>query len=81
MSSFFERHPEQDLVRYLDGELSQRRARKVASHLESCGPCRADVEELQNTLAECARYAERTGSADTGSATTLARPVPRFFTN
>jgi hypothetical protein len=56
MSSLFQRHCDRDLVRYLDGELSEGRARKVARHLESCGPCRAELEELQNSLAECARY-------------------------
>src|ERR1700683_2309185 len=56
MSSLFERHSDRKLVRYLDGELSPRSARKVARHLESCGPCRAELEELQNSLAECALY-------------------------
>jgi hypothetical protein len=56
MSSLFERHAERDLVRYLDGELSERRARKVARHLESCGPCRAELQELRSSLAECAHY-------------------------
>jgi anti-sigma factor RsiW len=52
----FERHPEHDLLRYLDGELSPRRSRKVASHLEDCGRCRAELEEFQNALADCAGY-------------------------
>src|SRR5208337_5082344 len=56
MSSILERHPEQDLVRHLDGELSERHARKVASHLDSCGRCRAELEELQKALADCANY-------------------------
>jgi hypothetical protein len=56
MSSLFERHCEQDLVRYVDGELSARRAGKVSRHLESCGRCRAELEELRSALADCARY-------------------------
>jgi anti-sigma factor RsiW len=56
MSSLFERHSDRKLVRFLDGELSARSARKVARHLESCGACRAELEELQNSLAECASY-------------------------
>jgi hypothetical protein len=57
MSSFLRRHSEKnDLLGYLDGELSARRLRRVARHLESCGPCRAELEQLQDTLAECARY-------------------------
>jgi anti-sigma factor RsiW len=56
MRSLFERHPNRDLVRYLDGELSARRTQKVAIHLESCGSCRAELDELQNTFAACTRY-------------------------
>jgi anti-sigma factor RsiW len=56
MSSVLERHPERDLVCYIDGELSTRRSAKVASHLESCGRCRAEIDELQNSLAECVSY-------------------------
>ena len=58
MSSFFERHPESDLVRYLDGELPAGRKSFVACHLEFCGRCRAELESLQETLAECALYRE-----------------------
>ena len=51
------RHSEEHyLLGYLDGELSARKARKVERHLESCGPCRAELEQLKDTLAECARY-------------------------
>ena len=56
MSSLLERHPEQDLVRYLDGELTARRAGKLSSHLESCGRCRSELDELRDTLADCAIY-------------------------
>ena len=56
MSSLLERHPAQDLLPYLDGELSARRAGKVSGHLESCGRCRAELDEWQDTLADCASY-------------------------
>ena len=56
MSSLFQRHSDRYLVRYLDGELSPRRAAKVERHLESCGPCRAELAELKSSLAECERY-------------------------
>ena len=56
MSSLLARHCDRDLVRYLDGELSTRRAGKVERHLECCGRCRAELTELRNTLAECTRY-------------------------
>jgi anti-sigma factor RsiW len=51
------RHPEEgQLLRYLDGELPGRRARQVRQHLEACGHCRAEFEELQNTVGDCVRY-------------------------
>jgi len=56
MGSIFESHPERDLLRYLDGELSPRRSRQVARHLENCGRCRAELEEFQNAVADCAGY-------------------------
>ena len=57
MSSFEARHPEEDaLLRYLDGELSAGKARRVERHLETCEECRTELEELKSTVAECARY-------------------------
>jgi anti-sigma factor RsiW len=56
MSSFAQ-HPENGLLlRYLDGELPGRKARQVRKHLEACWQCRAEVEELQATVADCVRY-------------------------
>ncbi|HUE22375.1 MAG TPA: zf-HC2 domain-containing protein, partial [Bryobacteraceae bacterium] len=50
-------HPEQALLlRYIDGELPGRKARAVQRHLEACWECRTEVEELQETVAECVRY-------------------------
>jgi hypothetical protein len=57
MSKLDSRHPEDGvLLRYLDKELPGREAREVGTHLEDCGPCRAQVEELEAAIAECARY-------------------------
>jgi anti-sigma factor RsiW len=57
MSSFLGRHSAEGyLVRYLDGELSARKARQVGRHLEACSQCRAELEELKNTVVECVRY-------------------------
>jgi anti-sigma factor RsiW len=50
-------HPEQSLLlRYIDGELPGRKSRVVQRHLEACWECRTEVEELQETVAECVRY-------------------------
>jgi hypothetical protein len=50
-------HPEQSLLlRYIDGELPGRKSRTVQHHLEACWECRTEVEELQQTVAECVRY-------------------------
>ena len=51
------RHPDEDqLLRYADGELAPRQARKVQAHLQACWQCRTELEELQNTVGECVRY-------------------------
>jgi hypothetical protein len=51
------RHPEPDaLLRYADGELPSRQARKVRTHLESCWQCRTELGDLQNVVGECMRY-------------------------
>src|SRR5262249_18379527 len=50
-------HPEDGwLLRYIDGELPGRKARQVGRHLEACWQCRAEVEELETTIADCVRY-------------------------
>jgi hypothetical protein len=59
MNNLFARHSDQDLVRYLDGELSSRQARNIESHLEACGSCRAELSELKATLADCALYQQQ----------------------
>ena len=55
MSNLFARHPEQDMVRYLDGELSVREASKFEQHLAQCPGCRTQVQDLKDTFADCAR--------------------------
>jgi hypothetical protein len=50
-------HPEEEqLLRYLDGELPAGAAGEIRSHLEACWQCRVELEELQNTVGECVRY-------------------------
>jgi hypothetical protein len=57
MSNWQSRHPEEGvLLRYLDGELPSRKARPVRKHLEACWQCRAELEALEITVAECVRY-------------------------
>ena len=57
MSSFLGRHPEEGaLLRYLEGELAARRAKRVERHLRTCAPCRSELAELQKTVGECVHY-------------------------
>src|ERR1035438_3840153 len=57
MSNWPSGHPEEGLLlRSLDGELPARKARQVRKHLEACWQCRAEMESLEATVAECVRY-------------------------
>jgi hypothetical protein len=50
-------HPqEEQLLRYLDGELPVQASGEVRSHLEACWQCRAALEDLQNVVSECVHY-------------------------
>ena len=50
-------HPEEEqLLRYSDGELPARASSEVRSHLEACWQCRANLEELEQTVGACVRY-------------------------
>jgi hypothetical protein len=51
------RHPdEEQLLRFADGELPARAAGEVRSHLEACWQCRAQYDEVQNTVSQCVGY-------------------------
>jgi hypothetical protein len=51
------RHLEDDdLLRYLDGELPRRKARLVRQHLEACWQCRTELASLETTVADCVEY-------------------------
>src|SRR5471030_2802209 len=57
MSNLEMRHLEDgQLLRYLDGELTRRKARYVREHLEACWQCRTELEGLQAAVADCVRY-------------------------
>jgi len=57
MSNWQSQHLEDGLaLRYLDGELPARKARQVRRHLEACWHCRAEMEALEATVADCMRY-------------------------
>ena len=50
-------HPDTErLLQYADGELSSGNAAQVRSHLEACWRCRAEIEDLQQTITQYARY-------------------------
>ena len=57
MSNWQSQHLDEGLaLRYLDGELSARKARQVRRHLVACWQCRAEIEALETTVADCMRY-------------------------
>jgi hypothetical protein len=57
MSNLDMRHPDQDqLMLYLDGELSGRKAKRIREHLEACWQCRTELQALEATIADCVRY-------------------------
>src|ERR1051326_4707196 len=57
MSSLHMKHLEDgQALRYLDGELPRRKAHQVREHLEACWQCRAELNELQATVADCVKY-------------------------
>lgn len=51
MNSPTSQHPDEaELMRFLDGELSERDARALRRHTESCWQCRRDLNEMQTTI-------------------------------
>jgi hypothetical protein len=57
MSHLRDQHLEiEQLLQYADGELPSRDAGEVRSHLEACWQCRAQLEQLQETVGECVAY-------------------------
>jgi hypothetical protein len=57
MSNWNSQHLDDGLaLRYLDGELPAHKARRVRRHLEACWQCRAEMEALEATVADCMRY-------------------------
>src|SRR5579862_4832697 len=51
------RHPDDEqLLRYIDGELPSRAAGRMRLHLEACWQCRVELHDVQKTVADCVRY-------------------------
>lgn len=51
------RHPEEEqILRYADGELPSRAARKIRNHLNACWECRAQLQEIEETISNCVGY-------------------------
>jgi hypothetical protein len=60
MSSPTPQHPdEEDLLRLLDGDLSDQDVRRLQCHLESCWHCRKERNEMQAAIDEFVRYREQ----------------------
>lgn len=64
MNSFEAGHPaDGDLLCYLDGELQGRDVKRMEDHLVACWQCRAELQELQRTIAECVQYRKTVNSS------------------
>ena len=51
------RHPEnEEILRYVDGELPARAVRKIRTHLNACWECRAQLQEIEETINNCVAY-------------------------
>ena len=73
-------HPEEGvLLRSLDGELPARKARQVRKHLEACWQCRAEVESLEATMADCVRYRKQVLAGLLPEAPRAWSPLDRGF--
>jgi len=80
MSNWASGHPGEDLLlRALDGELPARKARQVRKHLEACWQCRAEMESLQATVADCVRYRKQVLTALLPEAPSPWQPLERGF--
>lgn len=47
---------EGELLRFADGELSPRQARRIRTHLARCWQCRASLAEIERTIRGCVEY-------------------------
>lgn len=47
---------EGELLRFADGELSPRQARRVRTHLARCWQCRTSLAEIERTIRGCVEY-------------------------
>ncbi|MEB2360990.1 MAG: zf-HC2 domain-containing protein [Bryobacteraceae bacterium] len=64
MNNFETGHPaDGDLLGYLDGELQGRDVKRMEDHLAACWQCRAELQELQRTIAECVQYRKTVNSS------------------
>src|SRR5579872_6635989 len=53
-------HPDfEQLLQFLDQEMATRSSRAVEKHIAGCWKCRAQVDELQSTIRDFARYHEK----------------------
>jgi anti-sigma factor RsiW len=59
VTKFHAPHPaEEQLLRFVDGELPPKQAAAVRSHLEACWNCRTQLEEFQKGISDYVRYHE-----------------------
>jgi len=64
--------PDEELLAFLDGELSAKQAGKTRKHLESCWACRAKREEMERSISAFINY-RHTALADVAEASSRAQ--------
>ncbi len=62
-----------ELLRYADGEVSAREAKRIEAHLAACWKCRTELAELERTIGACVRYRDSVLRAG------LPAPPSRWF--
>ncbi len=57
MSDLAMQHPADDqLLRFVDGELPDAHSAEILNHLRACWQCRSELGEIERTIGECVRY-------------------------
>src|ERR1051326_3970440 len=69
---------DEELVAWMDGELSRRVSRHVGQHLESCWQCRLALNDFENTVLHLSRAHAAADTPDSGQAATALEDFDRW---